>query len=68
MGGVSRVLAAAPFIAAGSYLFPQVSHTFQPVLIAKKSDVPVNGSTVFWFPFTTDPTYTNTGGTLEVLP
>lgn len=59
MGGVSAVLAAAPFIAAGSYLIPQVSHTFQPVLIAKKSDVPVNGSTVFWFPFTTDPTYTN---------
>jgi Rieske Fe-S protein len=59
MGGVSAALAVAPFVAGGSYLVPQVPHTFQPSLIAKKSDVPVNGSTVFWFPFTTDPTYTN---------
>ncbi len=59
MGGVSAVLAAAPFIAAQSYLIPQVSSKFQPTLIAKTSDVPVNGSTIFWFPFTTDPTYTN---------
>lgn len=59
MGGVSAVLAAAPFAAAGQYLIPQVPRTFKPVLIAKKQDVPVNGSLVFWFPFTTDPTYTN---------
>lgn len=59
MGGASAVLAAAPFIAGGSYLIPQVPSKFQPTLIAKKSDVPVNGSMVFWFPFTTDPTYTN---------
>jgi Rieske Fe-S protein len=59
MGGVSAVLAAAPFAAAGQYLIPQVPTTFKPVLIAKKQDVPVNGSIVFWFPFTTDPTYTN---------
>jgi Rieske Fe-S protein len=59
MGGVSAVLAAAPFAAAGQYLIPQVPRTFKPVLIAKKQDVPVNGSVVFWFPFTTDPTYTN---------
>jgi arsenite oxidase small subunit len=59
MGGVSAALALAPFAAAGSYLIPTVPTKFNPVLIAKKSDVPVNGSTVFWFPFTTDPTYTN---------
>jgi len=59
LGGVSAVLAAAPFIAAGQYLIPQVPSTFQEVLIAKKTDVVVNDSIVFWFPFTTDPTYTN---------
>ena len=59
MGGVSAVLAAAPLINAGQYLIPQVPSTFTPVLIAKKEDVPVNGSLIFWFPFTTDPTYTN---------
>jgi Rieske Fe-S protein len=59
MGGVSAVLAAAPFIAGGQYLIPQVSTKFQPTLIGKTTDVPVNGSSVFWFPFTTDPTYTN---------
>jgi len=59
MGGISAALALAPFTAAGSYLIPTVSTKFNPVLIAKKEDVPVNGSTVFWFPFTTDPTYTN---------
>lgn len=59
MGGVSAVLAAAPFIGAGQYLIPQVPSTFQEVLIAKKNDVVVNDSIVFWFPFTTDPTYTN---------
>ncbi|MGA8904903.1 MAG: Rieske 2Fe-2S domain-containing protein [Candidatus Bathyarchaeia archaeon] len=59
MGGISAALALAPFTAAGSYLIPTVSTKFNPVLIAKKGDVPVNGSTVFWFPFTTDPTYTN---------
>jgi arsenite oxidase small subunit len=59
MGGVSAVLAAAPFAAAGSFLIPTVSTKFNPVLVARKSDVPVNGSTVFWFPFTSDPTYTN---------
>ncbi len=59
MGGVSAVLAAAPFAAAGGYLIRQVPKTFKEVLIATKGDVPVNGSTIFWFPFTTDPTYTN---------
>jgi Rieske Fe-S protein len=59
MGGVSAVLAAAPFAAAGQYLIPQVPKTFKEALIAKTSDVPVNGSMIFWFPFTTDPTYTN---------
>jgi len=60
MGGVSAVLAAAPFIAGGGqYLIPQVPSKFKEVQIAKTTDVPVNGSTVFWFPFTTDPTYTN---------
>ncbi len=59
MGGVSAVLAAAPFAAASQYLIPQIPTTFKPVLIAKKQDVPVNGSLIFWFPFTTDPTYTN---------
>lgn len=59
MGGVSAALAVAPFAAAGQYLIPQIPKTFKEVLIAKKGDVPVNGSTVFWFPFTTDPTYTN---------
>lgn len=59
MGGVSAALAAAPLIGAKSYLIPPVPSTFQPVLIAKKADIPVNGSTVFWFPFTSDPTYTN---------
>ncbi len=59
MGGVSAALALAPFAAAGSFLIPTISTKFNPVLIAKKEDVPVNGSTVFWFPFTTDPTYTN---------
>ncbi len=59
MGGVSAVLAAAPFAAAGNYLIPAVPSKFKEQLIAKTSDVPVNGSTVFWFPFTSDPTYTN---------
>jgi arsenite oxidase small subunit len=59
MGGVSAALALAPFAAGGSYLIPTVPTKFNPVLIAKKEDVPVNGSTIFWFPFTTDPTYTN---------
>ena len=59
MGGVSAVLAAAPFAAAGQYLIPQVPTKFKEVLIAKKADVPVNGATIFWFPFTSDPTYTN---------
>lgn len=59
MGGVSAVLAAAPFAVVGQYLIPQVPTSFKVVLIAKKQDVPVNGSMVFWFPFTTDPTYTN---------
>jgi Rieske Fe-S protein len=59
MGGVSAVLAAAPFIAAGQFLIPQVPSTFQEVLIGTKGDVPVNGSIIYWFPFTTDPTYTN---------
>ena len=59
MGGVSAALALAPFASAGSFLIPTVSTKFNPVLIAKKEDVPVNGSTIFWFPFTTDPTYTN---------
>lgn len=59
MGGVSAVLAAAPFTGAANYLIPQVPRTFKPVPIAKKKDVPVNGSLIFWFPFTTDPTYTN---------
>jgi len=59
MGGVSAALAVAPFAVAGQYLIPQIPTTFKPVLIAKKQDVPVNGSLVFWFPFTTDPTYTN---------
>ena len=59
MGGISAVLAAVPFIGAGQYLIPQVPSKFQPVLVAKKSDVAVNDSMVFWFPFTTDPTYTN---------
>jgi Rieske Fe-S protein len=59
MGGVSAALAAAPFAAAGQFLIPQVPKTFKEVLIAKKGDVPVNGSTIFWFPFTSDPTYTN---------
>ncbi len=59
MGGVSAALAAAPFAAAGQYLIPPVPTSFNPVEIAKTSDVPVNGSIVFWFPFTTDPTYTN---------
>lgn len=59
MGGVSAALAAAPFAAAGQFLIPQVPKTFKEVLIAKKGDVPVNGSLIFWFPFTSDPTYTN---------
>jgi len=59
MGGVSAVLAAAPFAAAGQYLIPQVPNKFKESLIAKTTDVPVNGSTFFWFPFTSDPTYTN---------
>jgi Rieske Fe-S protein len=59
LGGVSAALALAPFAAAGSFLIPTVSTKFNPVLIAKKEDVPANGSTIFWFPFTTDPTYTN---------
>jgi len=59
MGGVSAVLAAAPFIAAGQFLIPQIPSTFQEVLIGTKGDVPVNGSIIYWFPFTTDPTYTN---------
>jgi len=59
MGGVSAGLALAPFAAAGSYLVPPVPKAFKETLIAKTTDIPVNGSTVFWFPFTTDPTYTN---------
>ena len=59
MGGVSAVLAVAPFAVAGQYLIPQVPKTFRPQLIAKTSDIAVNDSTFFWFPFTTDPTYTN---------
>ncbi len=59
LGVASAALALAPFIAAGQYLIPQVPTKFQPQLIAKTTDVPVNGSLIFWFPFTTDPTYTN---------
>jgi len=59
MGGVSAVLAAAPFAGAGQYLIPQVPTKFKDVLIAQKGDIPVNGSMIYWFPFTTDPTYTN---------
>ena len=59
LGGVSAVLAAAPFVAAGGYLVPQVTSKFTPQLIASTSDVPVNGQLIYWFPFTTDPTYTN---------
>jgi len=59
MGAASAVLAAAPFAAAGQYLIPQVPSTFQPALIASKTDVAVNDSMVFWFPFTNDPMYTN---------
>ncbi len=59
MGGVSAVLAAAPFAVAGQYVVPQVPTTFQQQLIAKTTDIAVNDSLVFWFPFTTDPTYTN---------
>lgn len=59
MGAVSAILAVAPFANAGQYLIPQVPTQFQEQLIAQTSDVPVNGSLVFWFPFTTDPTYTN---------
>jgi Rieske Fe-S protein len=59
MGGVSAVLAAAPFAGASQFLIPQVPSKFKEVLIAKKGDVPVNGSMIYWFPFTTDPTYTN---------
>ncbi len=59
MGGVSAAIAAAPFAAAGQFLIPQVPTTFKDALIAMKGDVPVNGSMVYWFPFTTDPTYTN---------
>ena len=59
MGGVSAVLAAAPFAGAGQFLIPQVPTKFNDVLIAKKGDVPINGSIIYWFPFTTDPTYTN---------
>ena len=59
MGGVSAVLAAAPFLAAGQFLIPQVPSQFKPALIAQTTDVPVNSSLIYWFPFTTDPTYTN---------
>ena len=59
MGGVSAALAVAPFIGAGQYLTPPLPRTFKPVLVAKKQDVPINGSMIFWFPFTSDPTYTN---------
>jgi len=59
LGGVSAALAAAPFAAAGGFLIPQVPSTFAPQLIASTSDVPVNGQLIYWFPFTTDPTYTN---------
>lgn len=59
MGGVSAVLAAAPFAAAGGFLVPSVPTKFSPQLIASTSDVPVNGQLIYWFPFTTDPTYTN---------
>jgi nitrite reductase/ring-hydroxylating ferredoxin subunit len=58
IGGVSAALAVAPFIGAKQYLI-QVPNTFNPVLVAKTPDIPVNGSIVFWFPFITDPTYTN---------
>ena len=53
------MLAAAPFAAAGQYLIPAVPSKFKESLIGKTTDVPVNGSTFFWFPFTSDPTYTN---------
>jgi len=59
LGAASAVLAAAPFAAAGGFLIPQVPTTFTPQLIASTSDVPVNSSMIYWFPFTTDPTYTN---------
>ena len=59
LGGVSAVLAAAPFAAAGGFLVPQVPTKFTPQVIASTSDVPVNGQLIYWFPFTTDPTYTN---------
>ena len=59
MGGVSAVLAAAPFAAAGQYLIPQVPTQFKEALIAQTTDVAVNSSLIYWFPFTTDPTYTN---------
>ena len=60
MGGVSGALALAPFAGAGQqYLIPQVPSTFKESLIAKTTDVAVNDSRIFWFPFTTDPTYTN---------
>ena len=59
LGGVSAILAAAPFVAGGGYLIPEVPTKFTPQLIASTSDVPVNGQLIYWFPFTTDPTYTN---------
>jgi Rieske Fe-S protein len=59
MGGVSAGLALAPFAQGGQYLIPKVPTKFQPQLIGTKQDVPPNSSTFFWFPFTTDPTYTN---------
>lgn len=59
MGGVSAVLAVAPFAAAGQYLVPQVPTQFKEALVAQTTDVPVNDSLIYWFPFTTDPTYTN---------
>ena len=60
MGAVSAALALVPLIgAAPQYLIPQVPSKFQETLVAQTTDVPVNGSIIFWFPFTTDPTYTN---------
>jgi Rieske Fe-S protein len=59
LGLASAALAVAPFLEVGQYLVPSVPSKFQPQLVAKTTDVPVNGSVIFWFPFTTDPTYTN---------
>ncbi len=59
LAGSSVFLVLAPFAAAEQYLIPQVPSKFKEALIAKKSEVPVNGALNFWFPFTTDPTFTN---------